>query len=402
MIDWVNSFSASGAPLLNRSVVIGFFSLLHIALAAPAVALMILAPLVEWAGIRRPFFTEEARTMTRFTMATFAASSVLAVFMIELFIGLFPLTNAWVFNRFRPALYLACAAFLLMTAALLAYFFWWDEIRAKSVRLHIQVGAVAAVFVVLWAAVLDGIGSHMLTPSSAQTTWGALLNPTWVPLVLHRVGGDLATAGYLASAYAAWMMARRRGHPDEAYYLHFFKLSFGAGLLGLLMQPLTGWLYAVRIEEMAPEAYTQLVAGAYQGWIYAQFLLIGLLLFGSYAVLRAGLPAYRPPVWRGSLFILSTVLMIAFVGTPDLRRAFTFLAAGLLLWQTIALRHQLLAAGPQELNRPGIRFLAAGLAVVSIMTYLTMGIVRETARRPDTVRGHISLQDEAAAPAAFR
>jgi cytochrome bd ubiquinol oxidase subunit I len=394
--------AASHGPLISRSVVIGLFSLLHIALAAPAVALMVLAPIAEHAGIRRPFLTDVARTMTRFTVATFAASSVLAVFMIELFVGLFPLTNTWLFHQFRLPLYLGSAAFLLMTVALLAYFFWWDAIRTRSVRLHILLGAVAAAFVVLWAAVLDGIGSYMLTPVVSESTWGHLLNATWIPLVLHRFGGDVATAGYLAAAYAAWMLGRRTGHPDEPYYLHFFKLAFGVGLLGLLLQPLTGLLYAVLIERTVPQAYEQLISGRYQGWVSLQFVLVGALFVGSHGLLTTGAPVAGRSRWREGLLITSAILMVLFAGAPNIRRAFTFLLVGLTLWHVIAWRHQLIAVGPQQLNRLSIRLTASLLAVLSLLTYLTMGIIRETARRPDIVRGQISLQDETRTPAAFR
>ena len=43
-----------------------------------------------------------------------------------------------------------------------------------------------------------------------------------------------------------------------------------------------------------------------------------------------------------------------------------------------------------------------GLGAVALLTYLTMGTIRETARRPDTVRNLISLQDEVRNPEAFR
>jgi hypothetical protein len=39
---------------------------------------------------------------------------------------------------------------------------------------------------------------------------------------------------------------------------------------------------------------------------------------------------------------------------------------------------------------------------LSVLIYVTMGTIRETARRPDTVRNMISLHDEAEHPAAFR
>lgn len=390
----------SDQPLSLQTVVVGLFSLLHIALAAPAVAFMVLAPMAEAAGLRRPFFTDHARTITRFTVVTFAASSVLAVFMIELFVGLFPLTNRWLFNQFRLPLYAGSAAFVLMAVLLLAYFFWWDAIRAKSARLHIALGSLAALGALIWAALLDGMGSYMLTPVTGDSTWGSLVNPTWIPLMLHRLGGDLSLAGYLAAGYAAAMLRRRGGHPDEPYYLHFFKIAFVIGLLGLLLQPLTGLLYAVRIEAATPDAYARLIAGGYRGWVYAQFTLIGILFAGTYGIVQSAGPSHSHALWRSALVGLSAVLMVLFVGQPNVRRVFTFLLIGLTLWPFIAWRRRLATLPAAAVSRPLMRLTALMLALASLLTYLTMGVIRETTRRPDTVNGMISLRDEARARTA--
>jgi hypothetical protein len=51
---------------------------------------------------------------------------------------------------------------------------------------------------------------------------------------------------------------------------------------------------------------------------------------------------------------------------------------------------------------PSMRPVALMLGVVSVLTYVTMGTIRETARRPYTVRNMISLHDEARVPPAER
>jgi hypothetical protein len=58
-------------------------------------------------------------------------------------------------------------------------------------------------------------------------------------------------------------------------------------------------------------------------------------------------------------------------------------------------------SSPQPFG-PWGRSIAVTLGVLSVLIYVTMGTIRETARRPDTVRNMISLHDEAEPPAAFR
>lgn len=389
-------------PLIGNSYAVGLFALLHILLAGLGVGFMMLAPPAEWAGERYPWLLDAARSMTRFTIVTYTASLVLAVIMVELLIGLFPLTNAYLFNRFRYPIYVAMIAFLLQLFTLYPYYHYWDAVRAWSPGVHRVLGFLAASFMFIWVAVLDGIGSYMLTPVTADDAWSRLANPTWGPLIAHRFFGNLVMAGYVMAGYAAWRLASARGD-DVQYYVRVLKLGLLIGFIMLMIQPLSGLLYARAISASAPEAYRQLTQGPYQPWVYAQFLLIGALFLGSHIWLHhvssTGKPARWSVVAAGS-FVLAMVLS---VGYPDLRRVWTFALVAVSAMALYRARGLLTDGAPSEpYQRPFVRFLSAVLAVVAVMTYLTMGTIRETARRPDTVRNIISLHDEARQPATFR
>ncbi|MCG3116430.1 MAG: cytochrome ubiquinol oxidase subunit I [Candidatus Manganitrophus sp. SA1] len=390
-------------PLIGNSLVIGLFSLLHIALASLAVGFMILAPIFEGIGRDNRFFVEVAHGLTRFTLVTFTASLVLAVIMVELFVGLFPRTNSWMFNQFRYPIYLGIGAFFLQLFCLYPYYHFWTPIRRRSPVLHRALGFLAAFFILVWVAVLDGMGSYMLTPVSAEGSWANLVNPTWIPLVLHRFFGNFVFAGFAIAAYAGWMLGRGRGNPErEAYYASLLKIGFLIGLAALLIQPFTGLFYATQIRSASPEAYAQLIWGRYQWLVYLQFVLIAFLFTGSHLILRS-LRAERGRTLPGEWLLFgSALLMVLFVERPAVRRLFTFLLVGFSLFYLYQWREGLRAAGGDQLNRSPVRHLAIGLGVVSLLTYWTMGTIRETARRPDTVRNIISLYDEARTPSYAR
>lgn len=389
-------------PLIGNSLAVGLFALLHILLAGLGVGFMTLAPLAESAGETRPWLLDAARSMTRFTVVTYTASLVLAVIMVDLFIGLFPLTNAHLFNRFRYPIYVAMIAFLLQLFALYPYYHYWDALRAKSRRIHRAIGFLAAALMFVWVAVLDGIGSYMLTPAASDDAWGRLANPTWGPLVAHRFLGNLVMAGYVLAGYAAWRLAAARGE-DAEYYVRLLKAGLLTGFGMLMIQPLSGLLYAQSISASAPEAYRQLMQGPYQPWIYTQFLLIGTLFLGSHLWLHGALSTAKAARWIVMAAGLSSLGMVLSVGHPDLRRMWTFALVVLSATALYRSRSLFTEALPAErFQRPLIRHLSTGLAVVAALTYLTMGTIRETARRPDTVRHLISLQDEARKPAVDR
>ena len=226
-------------PVVGNSVIVGIVSLLHIALASLSVGFMLLAPIFEAMGRTNPLYTALARGITRFTLIVFSASAVLAVIMVELFIGLFPVTTMWIWNQFRHLLYLGVAAFFLQLFALYPYYHYWEAIRRHSVRLHLLMGIMAAALILIWVIVLDGMGSYMLTPTDRPGRWPDPLNPTWLPLALHRLIGDFVIAGYGLAGYAAWRLGRweRRSpetpngtDPSAAYFGHVLKTGFAVGL----------------------------------------------------------------------------------------------------------------------------------------------------------------------------
>ncbi len=387
-------------PLLGNSLVVGLFSLLHITLAAPSVAFMLLAPWLEWRGRTNPFDLDLSRTLTRFTIVVFSVSTVLAVIMLDLMIGLFPVTTMWMWNQFRLPIWFGMGAFFLQLLLLYPYYHFWERLRGYSHRLHVTLGGSAAFLMLCWVFMLDGMGSYMLTPVSEEGAWADLLNDTWLPLVLHRMGGNFVIAGFVIAAYGAWRAGRSQDQEVRPYYLHLFKTGWVIGLASLLLQPLTGWLYATLFRRAAPGAYEQLIQGPYQPFVYVQFILIGLLFLGNYLLIRSAGPALPTTRWYDAGMVASTLLMVASVGSPPMRRLFLFLLIGVTVWYLIARGGTYFRAidGSSALFRP----LALGIGLLSILTYLTMGTIRETSRRPDTVRGRISLQDELRQPAADR
>lgn len=390
-------------PLIGNSLVIGLFSLLHIAIAGLTVGFTVLAPLFESADRINPQYADYSRSITRFTIVTFSISTVLAVFMVELSIGLFPLTTMWIWNQFRWPILLAVASFILMLAALYPYYHYWDYFRREHRALHILMGFLAAFFLLIWVVILDGMGSAMLTPRTNGGPWERLYNPTWIPLVLHRFIGNLVLAGFVIAGYAGWRLRKHAGGPDESYYAQFLQTGLWIGLLSLILQPATGLLYAWQIESTVPLAYAQLTEGAYQGYLYAQFVLIVGLFLGGLALLRLTMPT-GPPLTGGILSVAAGIALAIVVTAPwpNLRRPLTFVLAGLVIWSVYRLRARFMDGSPAQLNRPIVRRTAIMMGIVSLLTYLTMGTIRETTRRPDTVRGIISLQDELHQPAADR
>jgi len=388
-------------PLIGNSLAVAIPSLLHIVLAGLSVGFLVLAPIFEWRGRRAAHFTELAYGLTKFTVLVFSVSTVLAVIMVELLIGLFPVTTMWIWNQFRGPIALAIAAFLLQFAFLYPYYHYWERIRRRSLGLHVTLGAAAALLMLIWVGVLDGMGSYMLTPVRGETTWNNLWNPTWLSLGLHRLIGELAMAGYVIAAYGAWQVGRPNGQNKHDYYRFVIAIGWLGGFAALVLQPFTGLVYASWIQRAAPDAYEQIIRGEYQFLALVQFSLLGLLMTGSHLLLNTTIPPERRSRWLDMAIPATALLMIVSVGHTWLRRAFLYLLVVLLLWSVRSLfvregRRRLFAAS----FGPSMRPIALTLGVLALLIYLTMGTIRETARRPYTVRHVISLHDQVERPTA--
>ncbi len=380
-------------PLLGNSAAVGLFSLLHILLAALSVAFMLLAPLFEFRGRTNPFDRDLALALTRFTVVVFSVSTVLAVIMVELMIGLFPVTTMWMWNHFRVPILFGIASFMLMLLTLYPYYHFWDSLRNRSMTLHLMLGTSAALLMLPWVLMLDGVGAFMLTPVQDAGMWDRLHNPTWLPLVVHRMVGNFMIAGYALAAYGAWRAGNSGDRSSQPYYHHLLHRGWVIGLGAFLLQPLTGLLYALAIHRAMPDAHESLLSGPYAPLLYVQVFFLSLFFLGNDALAKKiRMPAGNRQRWMDIGFLVLAALLLLSTGYPDLRRLCLYLLVGLTLWRLAASGTKSLA-GP-DLSPSPVRPLALGLALLSVLLYLTMGVMRESSRRPDTVRGMISLQDE--------
>jgi cytochrome d ubiquinol oxidase subunit I len=387
-------------PFLGNSGAVGLFSLLHIALAGLTVGFIVLAPIFEYLGMRDPFYTRLGRSLVRFVAVAFSISAVFAVVMVELFIGLFPVSTVYIFRRFELGVYVAIVVFFLHIFFFYTYWYRWEAIRAKSIKRHILWGAIAAFLIVTWGALLDGIGSYMLTPPDRALSelprfdaarLAFLLNPTWVPLVLHRFVGNMILAFYAVGLYGGLRLLLTAPNPEEeAYYTRVMQLGIIIGTGLLMIQPIAGMLYSIQIRRANPQAFERILFGPVEWLVRVQFLLVGLLFVLSNRFFAQISTNPRLSRILNGLIVIAALLMVLTVQQIWLRRALTF---ALVLMTLYHFSLVLLRGKPFPFKRQG-PWLAISVGCCAFATFLVMGVIREQARKPYTVYGEIHLEDE--------
>ena len=114
----------------------------------------------------------------------------------------------------------------------------------------------------------------MLTPSEAPVTDVArtFLNPTLIPLNMHRFVGNFSYAGFLIAGWAAYRYLRSTREDDREYYdwMGHWGLIWGFGFL--ILQPVMGYGYLKSIRESAPEAFDTIMLGD-KAWLFLLLMI---------------------------------------------------------------------------------------------------------------------------------
>jgi cytochrome bd ubiquinol oxidase subunit I len=127
---------------------------------------------------------------------------------------------------------------------------------------------------------IDAVASYMLTPSEAPVTDVArtYLNPTFVPLNMHRFVGNFSYAGFLIAGWAAYRYLSAKREDDREYYdwMGHWGLLWGFGFL--IMQPVIGYGYLKSIRESSPAAFNTIMLGE-KAWLF-NLLMVELAIMG--------------------------------------------------------------------------------------------------------------------------
>jgi cytochrome d ubiquinol oxidase subunit I len=301
-----------------------------------------------------------------------------------------------------------------------AWYNVWDKLAYRKI-LHVTFGMIAGFFGLMAMTMIDAVASYMLTPAEAPATDVArtFLNQTMVPLNMHRFVGNFSYAGFLIAGWGAWRYLRSTREEDREYYdwMGHWGLIWGFGFL--IIQPVIGYGYLKGIRESAPEAFDTIMLGD-KAWVF-------LLLVTEIAFMSIAATAYFVHKLKFAVKPMPLIRKMA-VGALGFTALFTFLniipadaaiipgviefAGGeetkiplgdMYPWKYIGLIGLMLvgffvvamylraASNGFHWGRASrwSQYALIGCAFFVVMTMITMGYTRETARRVDNDPGYL-------------
>ena len=410
-------------PVIGKNVVIAALVQTHILFATFIIGAVLIAATSEYLGMvtKQPRYERFARNLARFVVLLFASGAALAITFVLALITLFPVFFSYLQNIFFWVFLVEAFMFLGQIIIVYAWYNVWDKLAYRK-TIHVTFGMIAGFFGLMAMTMIDAVASYMLTPAEHPATDVArtFLNQTMIPLNIHRFVGNFSYAGFLIAGWGAWRYLRSTREDDREYYdwMGHWGLIWGFGFL--ILQPVMGYGYLKSIRESAPEAFETIMLGS-KAWLFLLLMIwvaIMTLASTAYIVHKLRFALKPTPTLHkltvgalgfAALFAVLNIVpadanLIPQIGLTFLGGEETKIPLGAMYpWKYIGLIGLMLvgffiAALYLRATATGFQWGRASrwsqfalivCAVTVVLTMVTMGYTRETARRVDNDPGYL-------------
>src|ERR687894_274623 len=381
-------------PVIGKNVVIAALVQSHILFATFIIGAVLIAATSEYLGMvtKQPRDERFARNLARFVVLLFASGAALAITFVLALITLFPVFFSYLQNIFFWVFLVEAFMFLGQIIIVYAWYNVWDKLAYRK-TLHVTFGLIAGFFGLMAMTMIDAVASYMLTPAEAPVTNVArtFLNQTMVPLNMHRFVGNFSYAGCLIWGFG-W----------------------------LILQPVIGYGYLKGIRESSPEAFNTIMLGD-KSWVFLALMIwVAIMTMAStaYFVHKLRFAVKPTPTLHklsvGALGFTALFAMLNIIPSdaniiPQLGLSFlggedTKIPLGSMYpWKYIGLIGLMLVgffvltlylratATGFHWGRASrwSQYALIACAVTVVLTMVTMGYTRETARRVDNDPGYL-------------
>jgi cytochrome bd-type quinol oxidase subunit 1 len=194
-----------------------------------------------------------AHEFMKISLTAYSITAILGGILIFSFLALYPGFFGYLAKIFKPVMHIYALLFILESGILYIYYYGWDAMNddngvmkwshlAISLLLN-TVGLLLMYFANTWTA-------FMMSPSGVDEQgrflgdiWKVIHTPLWIPIVIHRVLGNVAFGGSVVAAYAAYRFLAAKDAAQKAHYDWMGYTAMFMAILGLIPLPFAGyWL----------------------------------------------------------------------------------------------------------------------------------------------------------------
>jgi len=410
-----------------RSMFIAFVMLAHVLFANLQLGGSWIASISESfylkTGLRR--FDQVAKSLTLFNVILFSFGATFAIAGVLFFIALFPVfTSDWFHVMWWP-LFIEAILFATEIVFLYTYWFSWDKIDRRK---HQVLGYGYALAVFFQTLMINMVAGGMLTPGVTDISFisnGLLTIPTadaismWFNPILwrlqfHRLFASISYIGFILAMLAVFHYLDRKGLRDRKYWDWVVTYGLSWGLLGLIIQPVFGFILMLQIQDANEMAFNFIMHGprAWEMLLMAgtlSFLFLTVILFFierkerilsklEYKNLHTlfkwffifglvSLFIIIQPAWLYAPFVDDPTAWVNPLGVMDYK--YVALAALVIMGVVMLTIDAIISSDVKESDWGNLSKVSRGAAIfaglLGIFIIEIMGFVRESGRSPWTV-----------------
>ncbi|MBV9101544.1 MAG: cytochrome ubiquinol oxidase subunit I [Candidatus Dormibacteraeota bacterium] len=389
-------------PALGSSLPVAILFLLHIAIAEFSVGVITLAAAMEW----RAALTGDARA-ARYARAAansyylvFSLGATFAVFAVVLLIGLWGNEFGRLINVFIPLVAFAFGLFLVLTPMLAVYRNSFGRIGPRA---HASLGAAVALVQTLFVVLIVSLDAYLITPFHGGLLESAL-DPPYIPLLIHRLIGNVSWTALFLAGYAAIKLHRSADGEERGFQAWAAWVNLRIGLVTALLMPVEGYALMLVLNNSQQGFFNNLVSGSTAWLMVLQEAFVAVVLVGGNVALIAEQRGSANGEGRDTIGLVAVGVSLAGMVVaalpssvlPSGAETVRFVGLGAALVVTavhLALRwHRRpipagdIAASALTLGRRALVTVGA----FSLLTALLMGVIKESARGSYAVYGELT------------
>ena len=309
-------------PSIGSRNIIWMLSQVHILFGAFVLGVPMFIIIIEIIGIMtgEKRYDRLAQEFMDLIVACFATTATIGIFFLFALLVFYPTLMSTMADIFKPTYYIYVSLFLYETLSVYVYWDRWDKWQNRK-GLHLFWGGMLNVAGILLVILPSGFLSFQASPVVLNPDLGpwekaftALNNPTWLPVIIHRVVGNLILGGFVCGAYAGVAYLGAKTQEEREHYDWMGYIGNFIGVFGLLPMPFAGYFLMREVYQYNQQMGITLMGGILSWLFILQAVLIGVLFLGANYYFWQGI-AYRThsaPKYKTAIIIMLVSLVGAF------------------------------------------------------------------------------------------
>ncbi len=278
-------------PFLGSRNAIWIIAQLHILFAGFVLGVPMFALTCEYIGYKTGDlrYDKLAKEFTKLLTASFGTTATFGAILLLLLVGLYPKLFNYLTNIFFGTYIIYAALFILETVVLYIYSYGWDYMMGRK-KLHLFLGLLLNLVGVGIMYTADAWLSFQASPVVVSDSmnlgyweklWAAVHNPTWNPVNIHRLIGNVVLGGFMCGAYAGVKYLGSKTQEEREHYDWMGYIGNFIGVFGLLPLPFAGYWLMREVYEYNQQMGITLMGGILSWLFILQAIQIGVLFIGS-------------------------------------------------------------------------------------------------------------------------